>query len=125
MTNKKAKILLFCMIFVAKAAISQLNHSKSVQFGINGRFNTAAPTKKNPFFSSYFLTKDVKTALPVIQTPFFVICADQYTKNFGFFCKKELQFEKTTGLPLKFRLGSVQYCDWMEGKKTAGILPGN
>ena len=111
------------MIFVAKAAFSQLSHSKSAVFGILYRPNTAASVQKNPGFGTYFRTKDVKTALPVTQTPFFVICADQYTKNFGFFCKKELQFEKTTGLPLKFRLGSVQYCDWMEGKRSARPLP--
>ena len=53
----------------------------------------------------------------------FVISPDYYTQNFGFFCKKELQFEKVTKVPFKFRLGSVQYCDRMEGKKTAGIIP--
>ena len=52
-----------------------------------------------------------------------MITADFYCQNFGFFCKKELQLEKVTGVPFKFRLGSVQYCDWMEGKKNAGILP--
>lgn len=56
---------------------------------------------------------------------FSVINPDYYIQNFGFFCKKELQFEKVTKVPFKFRLGSVQYCDWMEGKKSAGILPNN
>ena len=56
---------------------------------------------------------------------FSVIHADYFTQNFGFFCKKELQLEKVTKVPFKFRLGSVQYCDWMEGKKSAGILPNN
>ena len=41
---------------------------------------------------------------------------DQYVKQLGFFCKKELQFEKLTKVPLKMRLGSVEQCDWLEGK---------
>lgn len=48
-----------------------------------------------------------------------VITADHYTSNFGFFCKKELQLEKVTRVPFKFRLGSVEQCDWLEGKNTS------
>lgn len=51
------------------------------------------------------------------------IPANFYVKNLGFFCKQELKFENATKIPFKFRLGSVGYCDWMEGKKNAGIRP--
>jgi len=39
-----------------------------------------------------------------------------YYNSIGFFCKKELQLEKTLKFPVKFRLGSVAYTDEMEGK---------
>jgi hypothetical protein len=45
-----------------------------------------------------------------------IIAQDQFVRNFGFFCRKELQFEKQTKLPLRFRLGSLQYCNYLEGK---------
>lgn len=42
---------------------------------------------------------------------------DFYTKNMGFFCKQELVIEKITKIPLRFRLGSLQQCNYYEGKK--------
>lgn len=45
-----------------------------------------------------------------------LVSADFYAQHMGFFCKKEWQLEKSSGVPLRFRLGSVDYCDFMEGK---------
>jgi hypothetical protein len=33
-----------------------------------------------------------------------------------FFCKIEHNWGKKSHIPLKFRLGSVEYVDWLEGK---------
>ena len=132
--NKKAKILFFCMIFVARGAFCQkplenpmvsarFSNSKSftqndTKFNINSGF----VKKKNSLVSRI---NTINRQAPLRTGFYFKLTADHYTKNFGFFCKKELQFEKLTKMPFKFRLGSIQYCDWMEGKKTAGILPNN
>lgn len=40
-----------------------------------------------------------------------------YQQHFGFFCKKEWAWQKQTGLPLKFRLGSYSYAQQQEGKR--------
>jgi hypothetical protein len=39
-----------------------------------------------------------------------------YVNSLDFFCRKELQIEKAIALPLRFRLGSLQYTDYLEGK---------
>ena len=37
-------------------------------------------------------------------------------QDLAFFCKLEVKLEKATSLPIKFRLGEVQYAENREGK---------
>ena len=39
-----------------------------------------------------------------------------YGQSLSFFCRKEWEFEKTTSIPLRFRLGSLEYTDYLEQK---------
>ena len=104
--SKKCKILIFCMIFVGNGASSQ-------QISLKDSTSKA-------------YTKSFSLHFSQISSPSYTIkpvAGDFYVKNLGFFCRQELKLEAITRIPFRFRVGSVNYCDWMEGKKNAGILP--
>ena len=127
--NKRAKFLFFCMIFVAISATSQNLHYKSPK---NKALFFSGATYQNSnklsIYKAFYQTSNKKIIPEKINVkPVFllnpvsctVIAADYYTQGFGFFCKKELQFEKVTKIPFRFRLGSLQYNDYLEGKPNA------
>jgi hypothetical protein len=47
------------------------------------------------------------------------VSANHQAMQLGFMCKKEWEVEKKTGMPIRLRLGSLSYCDWLEGKPNA------
>jgi hypothetical protein len=128
--DNKGNFLIFCMIFVAGGVFSQNRDAKDPSgyylYNINPAFK---PIAEMTGFAG-FPVIDSKKMLPAkfnISKPVFlfkprsfpVISTDHYMQNFGFFCKKELQFEKASKIPLRFRLGSLPYNDYLEQKPNA------
>jgi hypothetical protein len=70
-------------------------------------------SKQNPihYFPAYNNVVFLKNVTPKNPLP-----ANFYAKQLPFFCNKELQIQKLTGIPIKFRLSTVEYCDKLEGK---------
>lgn len=97
---------MFCTVFVVQTILAQNN--------------TVKVSAVKHFMKTY---ATLPTGISLPYTTQKVLSPNFYVKNLGFFCKQELKFEAATGIPFKFRLGSVQYCDWMEGKQQSGIVP--
>jgi hypothetical protein len=105
---KRKTILFFCMIFVSNFVFSQGNRLK--------------PNTAKDFINYYFYNSLAYRLRPVDNMG---ISPKFYVNNLGFFCRQELKLQAITRVPVKFRLGSLPYNDWMEGKINAGIKPNN
>jgi hypothetical protein len=67
----------------------------------------------------YQIATVVNTGRPLLfdESRVVTITGDYYTRHFGIMCQQELRFEKTTHIPLRFRLGSLEECNYLEGKR--------
>jgi len=93
------------MIFVNPFAFSQKSPLKASNFLLPGLV-------KNSDFKR-FMTSSNKIGsihyFPIVPASF-------YSYRLGFFCKQEIKFDKISKIPFRFRLGSVDQCDRLEGK---------
>jgi hypothetical protein len=97
-------IFFLCTLF-SSAQVSYYSRST----GIN-------VSKKLVYPPLFFLKKSSDKELN-INKPLSVIPQNYYTQHFGVICKKELAIEKTIKIPFRFRLGSVQQCNYLEAKR--------
>jgi len=100
MPLKKKRI--FALIVKLLFSVS-LVHAQSVRDSAKQNSIYYFPAYNNPV---YLKNTTLKNSLP----------ANFYAKQLPFFCNKELQIQKATGIPIKFRLSTVEYCDNLEGK---------
>lgn len=64
---------------------------------------------------------ELKYKPSIIKSVFFsppVYCE----KDLAFFCRIEAKMEKALRTPVRFRLGSASYVDWLEGKSAARFM---
>ena len=81
---------------------------------------TARAEKNQPFIGDKQKRLDSLRNIPVRLVP-----CDYYSNHLGFFCKKESEVEKITKLPIRIRLGGLDYVNNLEGKGTGFRQPAN
>lgn len=102
--------------FICCAASAQVNGTP----GLKGKdFISKNSVKTSGYLIGFTSTLVAKKHLQTIshEPPLYRIPQNFSTCNFGFFCKQELHVEKAIKIPLRFRLGSLQQCNYYEGKK--------
>jgi hypothetical protein len=113
------KVILFMLIVTAipglvkaqqkKVAICQLSLAPLYPL-----VHTTKLTQSTPVFASVFTSSNLPVAPKAIAP---VGPRDYYQQSFGYFCKREWNLEKQTKMPVKFRLGTYQEAQRIEGKQ--------
>lgn len=94
------------MIFVIPKIFSQkLQQQKDVLMLLQN------PPK--PLSAKLSINKDIVTIANLMP----ILSPNYYSTQLGFFCKQEIKFEKIAKIPFKFRMGRVEDCDRLEGKR--------
>ena len=72
--------------------------------------------KKLPTTDFHVVSHPKVAVQPVFQAPNVAntIVNNYYTRQFGFFCKRELELEKVTKVAFRFRLGSLEQANRLE-----------
>lgn len=85
-------------------------------FSLNGKKVQPSPLRLALFEGPQLsLTAPPRTNISP-ETTLQPVHPDYYVRHFGVMCKAEYKLEKKTGIPLRFRVGTQEYVDRLEGK---------
>ena len=104
------KICGFVMIFFLSVLFST---AQTVKNSIS--FTPVNKQLKNSFNSC--LSKNENNNSVSALRGYNIINGNYYTQHFGFVCKKELALQKAIKVPIHIRIGSLQQCNYLEGKR--------
>lgn len=119
-TNMQQRVSGFLVVFLLMFFASMNGQAPVVPgIGISGFKKTHYQTTAKPFQSRFarpvYLKAEDHTPAPAFKLLNLPTVAT-YVNNLGFFCRYELKMDKVLAIPLRFRLGSREYVDRMEGK---------
>lgn len=106
------KICGFIVIFLLNGYILNAQALRTNSFLLPEKPVTKAISKPSFVFSNNMEKPAVNNS-----SSFLIIAPNYYTQHFGIICKKELAIENATKIPFRFRIGSLQQCNYLEGKK--------
>lgn len=97
-------------VFISGHSLPELNRAETQTMPI--------PLLRAGFQQRYFLTSlPAKEPMPSFLQPTQPKIPQTWSyQDLAFFCRLEVKMEKAANIPIKFRLGEVQYVENMEGK---------
>lgn len=110
------KFSLQAQTFQVKNPVS-LVEKQSIMHKLGNSFPASSITSDSLIQGSH---KKLKNFFPL--APFSGISPDFFANSnapTAFFCRQELKLEKALGVPFRFRLGSVEYVNYLENKPNA------
>ncbi|GAB5554727.1 MAG: hypothetical protein Sapg2KO_43180 [Saprospiraceae bacterium] len=122
--HKQINSVLLLLFFSVITASAQMNTSSSGPYHILGKsmveLKKESPSAQIPVLPTLLITNnamaqagplDSKSTYLNYQAP------KAYSfEHLAFFCRLEVKMEKASKMPVRFRLGTVDYVDRMEGK---------
>ena len=115
-------VIFFLTVFVAHIKAQKaifIPEKNNLKLALNGKLEVKkidfTQSLMLPILSDNVFANQKKSFAEMSQSA--TINGDYYVQHLGFFCAKEYKFEKATNIPLKFRLGSLDYCNRLEGKR--------
>src|SRR6185312_1987151 len=106
--NKLCAIVLF-LLLTGSCIYAQNNISVKLKyntFAVKNKLNISDSVFHQAIAA--FIGTGFQQSRPLIAENFSTAC-------YGFFCMQELKIEKITRIPFRFRLGSLQQCNYYEG----------
>ena len=109
---------LFLLLFSAKPLVAQTGTGRLLWQAKEIKMTTAAQKKGVKFlYQTPLKPEEPKTNFTLIQpNSTLQIPANYYNAQLGWICKQEWKMEQKTSMPLRFRLGSKEQVDFLEGK---------
>jgi len=107
--------LTFGEVFGQSTPVEKFIHNDSVSR--TGKFTAEFPQNNVKLYSLGFSILQDYPSPKIFWQKHFEIISNQQPASF--FCRKEWQFEKATSIPLRLRLGSLEYTDYLEKKPNA------
>ena len=111
-------LVVFLLMFSGKILGQQIVMGlRSPKPSISSLYSQKLPYKE-PLGSNYtYKPAMINPVKPIISLK--IIAPSYYASHLGFICKKELQLDKVVAIPLRFRLGSLAYVNYLEQKPNA------